>query len=120
MNKNSRGFFWLSLGICFIILISLVCGAVIYKVDIVIILLILLIFVCAVSLFTDNKIENRGFNQCMGCIRHCAFTDILWIMFYIGEIFPRNGILDLCMCIICYRNIVGNGCHYRCSTHGNR
>ncbi|ECT1023853.1 hypothetical protein DPO11_28700, partial [Salmonella enterica] len=58
MNKSSRGFFWLSLGICFIILISLVCGAVIYKVDIVIILLILLIFVCAVSLFTDNKIEN--------------------------------------------------------------
>ncbi|HFW3146780.1 TPA: hypothetical protein ACIBEM_004928, partial [Salmonella enterica subsp. enterica serovar Dublin] len=58
MNKNSRGFFWLSLGICFIILISLVCGAVIYKVDIVIILLILLIFVCAVSLSTDNKIEN--------------------------------------------------------------
>lgn len=59
MNKSSRSFFWLSLGICFIILISLVCGAVIYKVDIVIILLILLIFVCAVSLlFTNNKIEN--------------------------------------------------------------
>ncbi|EKC7222022.1 hypothetical protein OP853_004556 [Salmonella enterica] len=58
MNQNSRSFFCLSLIICFIILGSLICGAVIYKVDIVIILLILLIFVCAVSLLTENKIEN--------------------------------------------------------------
>ncbi|EMW0227437.1 hypothetical protein AADY61_001616 [Salmonella enterica] len=58
MNQNSRSFFCLSLVICFIILASLICGAVIYKVDIVIILLMLLIFVCAVSLLTENKIEN--------------------------------------------------------------
>ncbi|EFS2651481.1 hypothetical protein HX362_004387 [Salmonella enterica] len=58
MNQNSRSFFCLSLVICVIILASLICGAVIYKVDIVIILLMLLIFVCAVSLLTENKIEN--------------------------------------------------------------
>lgn len=58
MNKNSWSFFWLSLSICFTILVSLICGAVIYKLDIVIILLLLLIFVCSVSLLTDNKVEN--------------------------------------------------------------
>lgn len=58
MNKKSRTFFWLSVMLCLTILASLVCGAVIYKLDIVIILLMLLIFVCAISLLTGIKTEN--------------------------------------------------------------
>lgn len=58
MNKKSRTFFWLSVMLCLTILACLVCGAVIYKLDIVIILLMLLIFVCAISLLTDIKTEN--------------------------------------------------------------
>lgn len=58
MKKNSRAFFFISVVICITILTSLVCGAILYKLDIVIILLMLLIFVCTISLLTDNKVEN--------------------------------------------------------------
>lgn len=58
MNKESCSFLLMSITVCLTILCSLVSGAVFFHLDIVIILLLLLIFVCGISLFAGHKIEE--------------------------------------------------------------
>lgn len=58
MNKESCPFLLLSAAVCLTILCSLVTGAVFFHLDVVIILLLLLIFVCSISLLAGHKVEQ--------------------------------------------------------------